>query len=130
MYNRVTLIGRVGRDPEVRHAQSGSKIVTFSLATTETWKQDGERKERTEWSNIVVFNEHIGDVAEKYVRKGSLIAIEGQLQTRKWEKDGQTHYTTEVVIPKFRGELRLLTTKADSDRPANAEPDEDPNIPF
>ncbi|CAH2604575.1 ssDNA-binding protein [Rhodovastum atsumiense] len=109
--NKVILVGNVGRDPEVRNTQDGSKIVQFSLATSETWndRASGERKERTEWHRVVVFNERIGDVVEKYVRKGSQVYVEGSLQTRKWtDQSGQEKYTTEVVIGKFRGELTLL----------------------
>ncbi len=109
--NKVILIGNVGRDPEVRTTQDGSKIVNFTLATSETWtdRGSGERKERTEWHRVVVFNDRIGDVVEKYVRKGSKLYIEGSLQTRKWtDQSGQEKYTTEVVLSRFRGELTML----------------------
>jgi single-strand DNA-binding protein len=112
--NKVILVGNVGKDPEVRTTQDGAKIVQFSLATSETWndKASGERKERTEWHRIVVFNERIGDVVEKYVRKGSKVYVEGSLQTRKWtDQSGQEKYTTEVVIGRFRGELTLLDSR-------------------
>ena len=109
--NKVILVGNVGKDPEVRTTQDGSKIVNFSLATSETWndRASGERKERTEWHRVVVFNDRIGDVVEKYVRKGSKLYVEGSLQTRKWtDQSGQEKYTTEVVIGRFRGELTML----------------------
>ncbi len=109
--NKVILVGNVGKDPEVRTTQDGSKIVNFSLATSETWndRASGERKERTEWHRVVVFNERIADVVEKYVRKGKSVYVEGSLQTRKWtDQSGAEKYTTEVVIGRFRGELTLL----------------------
>jgi single-strand DNA-binding protein len=112
--NKVILIGNVGRDPEVRNTQDGAKIVQFSIATSETWndRASGERKERTEWHRVVVFNDRIGDVVEKYVRKGSKVYVEGAIQTRKWtDQSGQEKFTTEVVIGKFRGELTLLDSR-------------------
>lgn len=120
--NKVILVGNVGRDPEVRYAQNGNKVVNLSIATSESWKDkaSGERKEKTEWHRVVCFNDRIGDVLEKYVRKGSKIYLEGSLQTRKWTgNDGAEKYTTEVVIDRFRGELVLLDGKKD-----NAEPTE------
>jgi single-strand DNA-binding protein len=116
--NKVILVGNVGKDPEVRSAQDGTKIVNFSLATSETWndRASGERKERTEWHRVVVFNDRIADVVEKYIRKGSKVYVEGALQTRKWtDQSGQEKYTTEVVIGKFRGELTMLDTKGGGD---------------
>ena len=112
--NKVILVGNLGKDPEVRSAQDGTKIVNFSLATSETWndRASGERKERTEWHRVVVFNDRIADVVEKYVRKGSKVYVEGALQTRKWtDQSGQEKYSTEVVIGKFRGELTMLDTR-------------------
>ena len=112
--NKVILVGNLGRDPEVRNTQDGNKIVNFSLATSETWRdrQSGERRERTEWHRVVIFNEKLGEVAEKYLRKGSKVYVEGQLQTRKWQgQDGQDKYTTEVVLQRFRGELTMLDTR-------------------
>jgi single-strand DNA-binding protein len=109
--NKVILVGNVGKDPEVRTSQDGTKIVNFSLATSETWndRASGERKERTEWHRVVVFNDRIGEVVEKYVRKGSKLYVEGALQTRKWtDQSGVEKYTTEVVIGRFRGELTML----------------------
>ncbi|MBV9782805.1 MAG: single-stranded DNA-binding protein [Acidisphaera sp.] len=109
--NKVILVGNLGKDPEIRTTQSGQKIVNFTLATSETWndRTSGERKERTEWHRIVIFNERVGDVAEKYLRKGAKVYVEGQLQTRKWtDQSGQEKYTTEVVIDRFRGDLTML----------------------
>ena len=109
--NRVQLVGNVGKDPEVRTTQDGRKIVNLSLATSESWtdKNSGERKERTEWHRVVIFNDRLADVAEKYVAKGSKIFVEGALQTRKWtDQQGQERYSTEVVVQQFRGELGLL----------------------
>ena len=116
--NKVILVGNVGKDPEVRTSQDGSKIVNFSLATSESWndRASGERKERTEWHRVVVFNDRIGDVVEKYVRKGSKVYVEGALQTRKWtDPAGVEKYFVEVVISKFRGELTLLDSRASSE---------------
>jgi single-strand DNA-binding protein len=109
--NKVILVGNLGKDPEVRTTQDGSKIVNLTLATSETWNDrgSGERKERTEWHRVVIFNDRIGDVAERFLRKGRKVYIEGALQTRKWtDQQGQERYTTEVVIGRFRGELVLL----------------------
>jgi len=112
--NKVILVGNLGRDPEVRNAQSGAKIVSFSVATSESWndRNSGERKERTEWHRIVIFNERLADVAERFGRKGRKVYIEGQLQTRKWtDQSGQERYTTEIVLPRFGGELTILDSK-------------------
>ncbi|WP_341701937.1 single-stranded DNA-binding protein [Ferrovibrio sp.] len=109
--NKVILVGNLGRDPEIRSMQSGEEIAQLSLATSETWrdKASGERKERTEWHRVVIFNENLVKVAKQYLKKGSKIYIEGSLQTRKWtDKDGQEKYTTEVVLQRFRGELTML----------------------
>ena len=106
--NKVILVGHLGRDPEVRHTQSNQKIVHLAVATSERWKDrsSGEARERTEWHRVVIFNEHLADVAERYLRKGSPVYLEGTLQTRKWtDQGGQERYTTEVVVPRFRGEL-------------------------
>ncbi len=113
--NKVILVGNLGRDPEVRSTQDGAKIVQLSLATSESWKDrsTGERREKTEWHRIVIFNERLADVAEQYLRKGSKLYVEGQLQTRKWtDKEGMERYTTEIVLGKFRGELTMLDTRA------------------
>lgn len=109
--NKVTLIANLGRDPEVRFSQDGTKIVNFPVATSERWKDrnSGENRERTEWHRVVIFNDRLADVAEKYLRKGSQVYLEGQLQTRKWQDQaGQDRYSTEVVLARFRGELQLL----------------------
>ncbi len=109
--NKVILVGNLGRDPEVRSTQDGSKMANFSLATSDTWrdKASGERRERTEWHRVVIFNDRLVDVAEKYLRKGSKVYVEGQLQTRKWtDQGGQERSTTEVVLTRFRGELTML----------------------
>jgi single-strand DNA-binding protein len=114
--NKVILIGRLGKDPEVRSMNNGGEVVSFSLATSESWndKGSGERKEKSEWHNIVIFNEGIGKIAKQYLRKGSQCYLEGQLQTRKWtDQNGNDKYTTEVVLQKFRGELTLLDSKGD-----------------
>lgn len=114
--NEATLIGRVGKDPEIRRTASGDPIVNLSVATSESWrdKNSGERKERTEWHRIVCFNEGLAKVIENYVKKGSLIFIRGQLQTRKWQdQSGADKYSTEIVLQRFRGELTLLDGKRD-----------------
>jgi single-strand DNA-binding protein len=113
--NKVILVGNLGRDPEVRNAQDGTKIVNFTMATSETWrdKATGERKERTEWHRVVIFNERLAEVAAQYLKKGMKIYLEGQLQTRKWtdKESGQEKYTTEVVLQRFRGELQMLDSR-------------------
>ena len=109
--NKVILVGNLGRDPEIRSTQDGTKVANLSLATSESWrdKNTGERKERTEWHRVVIFNERLVDVIEKYVKKGSKLYIEGALQTRKWtDNTGAEKYTTEVVLQRFRGELTML----------------------
>ncbi len=114
--NKVILVGNLGRDPEIRSTQDGTKVANLSLATSETWRDrnSGERRERTEWHRVVIFNDKLCEVAEKYLRKGSKIYIEGQLQTRKWtDKEGQDRYSTEVVLQRFRGELTMLDGRQD-----------------
>lgn len=113
--NKVILVGNLGRDPEVRTMQSGGKVVNLSLATSETWKdRDGNRQEKTEWHRVVIFNERLGEVAERYLKKGSTVYIEGSLQTRKWtDQSGQEKYSTEVVLQRFRGELTMLGGRGD-----------------
>ena len=109
--NKVIIVGNLGRDPEVRTFANGGKVVNLRLATSETWrdKASGERKERTEWHSVAIFNEALGTIAEKYLRKGSTVYIEGQLETRKWQdQSGAERYTTEIVLRPFRGELTLL----------------------
>jgi single-strand DNA-binding protein len=115
--NKVILVGNLGRDPEVRHTQNNQKVVNMRIATSERWRdrQSGENKERTEWHSVVIFNENLADIAERYLRKGSSVYVEGQLQTRKWtDQSGQERYTTEVVLSRFRGELTLLGGRGDS----------------
>ena len=111
--NKVTLIGNLGADPEVRRMPSGDPIVNLNVATSETWrdKNSGERKEKTEWHRVVIFNDQIAKVAEQYLKKGMKVYIEGALQTRKWEKDGVERYSTEIVLQKFRGELQMLDSR-------------------
>jgi single-strand DNA-binding protein len=109
--NKVILVGNLGRDPEVRHTQNNQKVVNMRIATSERWRdrQSGESKERTEWHSVVIFNENLADIAERYLRKGSSVYVEGQLQTRKWtDQSGQERYSTEVVLSRFKGELTLL----------------------
>jgi single-strand DNA-binding protein len=108
--NKVILIGHLGRDPEIRSTQDGTKVCNLSIATSESWKgKDGERKEKTEWHNVVIFNERLLDVAERFLKKGSKVYLEGQLQTRKWkDQSGSDRFTTEIVMQKFRGELQML----------------------
>jgi single-strand DNA-binding protein len=116
--NKVIIVGNLGRDPEVRQTQSGSPVVQLSVATSENWRdrQTGERRERTEWHRVVIFNENLAKIAEQYLRKGSKVYLEGQLQTRKWQdQSGQDRYTTEVVLGRFRGELTMLDGRGDSD---------------
>ena len=144
--NKVLLIGHLGRDPEIRSLQDGSKVCNLSLATSETWKDrnTGERKEKTEWHRVVVFSERLVDVAEKYLKKGSQIYLEGKLQTRKWtDQSGNDKFSTEIVLQKFGGELVMLdkreglhpSTVAAGGAPVgpSKEPDPDPlddDIPF
>jgi single-strand DNA-binding protein len=121
--NKVILVGNLGRDPEVRTLPSGDRVVSFSVATTESWKDrnTGERKERTEWHNISIFNENLGKIAEQYCRKGSKIYLEGQLQTREYtDKDGNQRKATDVVLQRYRGELALLDSKGSRGEGAGA----------
>lgn len=109
--NKVILVGNLGRDPETRRLASGDPVVNLRLATSESWKDKatGERKEKTEWHSVVIYNENLARVAEQYLRKGSKVYVEGQLQTRKWQdQSGQDKYTTEIVLQRFRGELTIL----------------------
>ena len=115
--NKVILVGNLGRDPEIRNTQDGAKIVQLSIATSERWKDrnTGEPRERTEWHRVVIFNGNLGRVAEQYLRKGSSVYLEGQLQTRKWtDQQGVEKYTTEVVLQRYRGELTLLGGRGDA----------------
>lgn len=136
--NKVILIGNLGKDPEIRSFQNGGRVASFSIATSESWKDktSGEKKEKTEWHRVSVFNEHIVGVVERYLKKGAKVYIEGQLETRKWtDKEGQEKYTTEVVLRPFRGELTMLSS---SDEQPSIEPVEhkpieiviDDEIPF
>ena len=114
--NKVILIGNLGKDPEARSMNNGGEVVSFSIATSENWndKASGERREKTEWPNIVIFNENLGRIAKQYLRKGSSVYVEGQLQTRKWQdQSGGDRYTTEIVLQRFRGELTLLGGRGD-----------------
>lgn len=111
--NKVILIGNLGADPDVRSMQSGDEVCNLSIATSETWKDkaSGERREKTEWHRVVVFNQGLVTVCKNYLKKGAKVYIEGQLETRSWEQDGQKKYTTEIVLRPFRGELTMLDTK-------------------
>jgi single-strand DNA-binding protein len=111
--NKVILVGNLGADPEARSLNNGGEVVNMRIATSESWKdKDGQRQERTEWHNIVIFNENLGRVAKSYLRKGSKVYIEGQIQTRKWQdQTGNDRYTTEIVLQRFRGELVLLDSR-------------------
>ena len=112
--NKVILVGNLGADPESRSLNNGGEVVNMRIATSESWKdRDGNRQERTEWHNVVIFNENLGKVAKNYLRKGSKVYLEGQLQTRKWQdQSGQDKYSTEVVLQRFRGELTILDSRA------------------
>src|ERR1700710_2060851 len=113
--NKVILVGNLGKDPEIRSTQDGSKIVNLTLATSETWndRASGERKEKTEWHRVVIFNDRVADVAERFLKKGAKIYVEGSLQTRKWtDQGGQERYTTEVVIGRFNGAMTMLDTRS------------------
>lgn len=112
--NKVILVGNLGADPEIRRLNSGDPVVNIRIATSESWrdKNSGERKEKTEWHNVVIFNDQLAKVAEQYLKKGMKVYVEGQLQTRKWQdQSGQDRYTTEVVLQKFRGELQMLDAR-------------------
>ena len=129
--NKVILVGNVGKDPEVRRMTSGDAVVNLSVATSESWKKDGERKEKTEWHRVVSFNEHLNKVIEAYVKKGSKVYLEGSLQTRKWaDKDGAEKYSTEIVLQKFNGVLVLLDGKKDGTPAGASNDDMDQEIPF
>ncbi len=111
--NKVILVGNLGADPEIRRLNSGDPVVNLRIATSESWrdKNSGERKEKTEWHQVVIFNDNLAKVAEQYLKKGMKVYVEGQLQTRKWEKDGIDRYSTEIVLQKFRGELQMLDSR-------------------
>lgn len=135
--NKVCLLGNLGADPESRSLPAGGEVVNLRVATTETWKdKDGQRQERTEWHTVTVFNENLGRVAKQYLRKGSKVYLEGQLQTRKWtDQSGADRYSTEVVLQRFRGELVLLDSRSDGGGSAEARrrepaPAFDDDVPF
>ncbi len=115
--NKVVLLGNLGKDPEIRNTTTGQKIANLSIATSDSWKdKTGAKQERTEWHRVVIFNNALAELAEKYLRKGSKVYVEGQLQTRKWtDQNGQDRYTTEIVLSNFRGELVLLDSRQSSD---------------
>ena len=126
--NKVILVGNVGKDPEIRSMQSGGKIANLTLATSETWndKASGERKEKTEWHRVVVFNDRLVDVCERFVKKGRKLYVEGALQTRKWtDQSGQEKYSTEVVVDRFRGDITLLDTNRGGEGGASGGGDDD-----
>lgn len=142
--NKVIILGHLGRDPEQRNFTNGGSVVNLRLATSERYKsKDGEQQEKTEWHSVAIFNEKLGEIAMKYLKKGSLVYIEGQLSTRKYTADGVEKYTTEIVLQKFRGELTLVGRAGDGDdadrgetrgtserKPAPAAADLDDDIPF
>jgi single-strand DNA-binding protein len=135
--NKVIILGRLGRDPEVRNFQNGGKVVNLRLATSERYKdREGNQQERTEWHSVAIFNEKFGEVAEKFLRKGAQVYLEGQIETRKWQdQSGQERLTTEIVLRQYRGELQLIGGKGDGggDAPAAPRPapaDIDDEIPF
>lgn len=116
--NKVILVGNLGADPEVRRLNSGEPVVNLSIATSETWrdKSSGDRRERTEWHRVVIFNDQLAKVAEQYLRKGAKVYLEGQLQTRKWtDQNGQDKYSTEIVLQRYRGELQMLDSRGEGD---------------
>jgi len=143
MFNQATIIGNLGRDPEVRSVQGGDKVANLRVATTESWrdKSSGERKERTEWHNVVIWGA-LADVAEKYLTKGSKAMFQGKLQTRTWEKDGKTNYTTEIVLQGYTATLKLLdgarsgsasgdtSSKHDAAKRNGYQPEVEDEIPF
>lgn len=136
--NKVTLIGHLGRDPEIRKNKGGSSIANLTVATSENWKdkKTGDKQERTEWHHVVVFTEHTADFLEKYAKKGSLVYVEGQLQTRKWQdKDGSDRYSTEVVVSGYNGQVLLMDGKsgkssAPSQQQYAPQTDLDDDMPF
>lgn len=116
--NKVIILGNLGRDPEIRSFQNGGRVANISVATSESWKdkQSGEKKERTEWHRVSILNENLISVCERFLKKGSTVYIEGQLETRKYEKDGREQYTTEVVLRPYRGELTILSGMGSAER--------------
>lgn len=148
--NKVMLIGNLGRDPEIRSTQDGKRVANLSIATSDRWrdKHSGEQRERTEWHRVVVFNQHLVDIVERYVHKGSKIYLEGKLQTRKWtDNAGVEKYTTEIVLTDFEGQVKMLSGRQSNDnggedrsqgsgdpstqcRPVGGHSDLDDDIPF
>lgn len=133
--NKVILVGNLGADPEARTFANGGEVVNLRVATSESWKtKDGERKEKTEWHQVTIFNEGLGKVAKNYLRKGSKVYLEGSLQTRKWtDQNGNDRYSTEVVLQRFRGELVLLDSKGETSAQPQREPafaDDGSDVPF
>lgn len=135
--NKVILVGNLGADPEMRRLNSGDQIANLRIATSESWRdrQTGERKDRTEWHSVVIFNENLAKVAEQYLKKGAKVYIEGALQTRKWQdQNGNDRYSTEIVLQKFRGELQILDSRNDgnsnSNQSSGATRDLDDEIPY
>ena len=134
--NKVILVGNLGADPEVRRLASGDPVVNLRIATSESWrdKQSGERKEKTEWHSVVIFNDNLAKVAEAYLKKGAKVYLEGSLQTRKWQdQSGADKYTTEIVLQKFRGELQMLDapgSRGDAGGGRSRDLDDDSGIPF
>lgn len=122
--NKAIILGRLGRDPEVRNFQNGGRVVNLRVATSETWKdKSGERQERTEWHAVAILNEKLGEIAEKYLRKGSEVYLEGQIETRKWtDQQGQERYSTEIVLRQFRGELSLIGGRGNGGESNQREP--------
>ncbi len=113
--NKVILVGNIGRDPEIRTMQSGDKVANLSIATSERWKdRNGERQERTEWHRVVIFSQPLVNLTENYLKKGSKVYLEGQLETRSWEQNGEKKYTTEIVLRPFKGEITMLDSRGDS----------------
>lgn len=127
--NKCTILGNLTRNPETRHTQSGDPICNLSVATSESWKKDGQKHERTEFHRVVIFNKHLANIAGEYLSKGSKVYLEGQLQTRKWtDKDGADRYTTEIVLQNFRGELVLLGKPRQVNDPAQQGPQRTPDL--
>lgn len=119
--NKAIIIGNLGKNPETHNFQDGGKVVTFSVATSESWteKSSGERKERVQWHNISIFNDALAEVAERYLTKGAKVYVEGQLETRSWTKDGQTHYATDIVLRPYNGTITMLDKAESAERPAD-----------
>lgn len=135
--NKAIIVGNLGRDPEIRNTKDGKAIANLTVATSENWKDrnTGEKREKTEWHRVVIFSEGLAKVAERYLRKGSKVYLEGQIQTRKWtDKDGQDRYSTEIVLQGFSATLVMLDGKSDGGEPAKQDPgsayDLDDDIPF